>query len=375
MITKEQVLQNIENNQHVGDASPWVSAGYFMTGSGLLDSFVTNAVAKETSFAFENAIKTGIYNNHSILGGNFLYNTLYKSKVARGPLGFINTPNSRTWKIPFVDKFKFNFMSKFNIRDTDKFGQKMAEYGTAHNLTPGTEMVRTGFGIGKNYDDFFKLLREQLFTDTTKLKFATNGLKANNWNSKNLSNAINKAIKNKISILKKNNDPNLLDSFYTSLRKGFQNIGVELPEGKLTQKVIKEASDKAADLFTTKTFSEKIFSSKFMRMASGVGVTINIPALMVTGASITASIGQSNAINNFISSHLYNTKESEGLMSMESIDSINSSYRIQETNLKNLSLAYSDINTARRYMNDLDPISLDLDSYHLDNYDTKTEND
>ena len=431
MITKEQILQNIENNQHVGDASPWISAGYFMTGNGLLDSIVVNSAAKETSFAFEAALKTGIYKNYSIMGGNFLYNSLYNSTVAN-LLSKSKVIKSNSFSKKITSRLRFNFLSNNGIKVPERLTrdnvvktleERMAYYGGLHNATPTSELVRTGFGIGKDYSGVFNNLRKIIgdnLNDAVKTAKNYNG-----WSSKNLSKLIysnlfdvngskfgddeasyfikhadltdmynffdNRSGKNVAEKIVnavndfrttgKALDKNLIDDYLRSLIKdekisSLQSIADDLgiKVNLQTLKGVKEATEKIGTFFTTKNVSERILSSTAMKSMVGVANPLNLVALGITAGSIVASFGQSNAINNFISSHLYNTKESEILMSSESIDSINSSSRIQETNLKNLSLAYSDVNTARRYMNDLDPISLDLDSYHLDNYDIKTEN-
>lgn len=429
MITKEQVLQNIENNQHVGDASPWISAGYFMTGNGMLDSIVVNATAKETSFAFETALKTGIYKNHSIMGGNFLYNTFYNSTFANLlTKRKIIRSNSFSKRMPFG--LSFNFLSNNGIKAPKKLvddgivktlAERMEHYGSLHNATPTSEIVRTGFGIGKDYSKVFNNLRDIIgsnLNDAIKTSKAYNG-----WSGKNLSKLIYNNLFNtstskfgddQISYLIEHSniedmynffnnksgrdvaekivnavydfkttgkafDKSLVDDYIRNLidndkiyklQSIADDLGIKINTSSL--KGVKEATEKIGAFFTNKTSAEALLSAAPIKAMVGVASPLNLIAMGITASSVVASIGQSNAINNFISSHLYSTKESEDLTSTESIDTIYSASRIEEANLRSLSLAYSDVNTARRYMNDLDSISVDVDSYGSENFDTNT---
>ena len=94
--------------------------------------------------------------------------------------------------------------------------------------------------------------------------------------------------------------------------------------------------------------------------ALAIPMSVQIPLMVATtGIGIAASIGQENAINNFVNAHQYNTSDYDNYSSDESLMSSYSSSQIQNFNYSVMSKAYSEINVASRYLNDLDPISIE----------------
>ena len=426
MIDKNAMLENIERKRYENDHTGYISIGYALFGSGLADSAVANAVAKETSFAFEYALKNGVYANHSIFGGNFLYNSLYNSFVSKKLFNSLNTAKSFSHSLPFG--LSFNFMSNHMVDDGAELATRIKQFDP--KISPTSEVLRTGIGIGKNRKETLNFLKEIIpdgKIDESLMK---------NWNKYDLKSFLEKQIyKNTFdkinpksalrtvvelddkafgefmnfivsetgviddSVLSLHNvrlamrsgkyyDPvaagKLENKFKDELTdfllnhkmsggvsdaiaKLFKKYDIKT-SGKITKHAVSELSEKIAGEFAEKTLAQKVLSTKFVKTAVGFRSGVNPVTATITTASIIASFGQDNAINNFINKSLYNTSLNDGLISDEAKMAAYSSHSISDFNLRNLSLALGEINTANNYMNDYDPMLPSTDSYHSENF-------
>lgn len=427
-MTREEMMTNLQEHQYNGDGSVGLSAMYFAFGNPITDSMVVNAYAKTNKAAFQMALDTGIYRNHTVMGGNFLYNTLnnnrFTGKLFKGlesgsvkPFAKIKGLN----KIEALKNFSLNFISSSDIDKNVNRGVTNIAEKTGLNKT--SEIVRTGWGFGKDYSGFFKTLKGIGYTaenfdnriykreiisrnyqgtvnkrnhavkknakkNQRKIKFvekaddvvenvglnvkkttsvkstAVNGIE---WSAQNLSDDILKIVKN-------GTDDNVL-----KLADEFVKIGGKLSNYSTGMKVAtKELREELVGgigkIFATRTTFEKIISNPLVRIATGAAISlpasISMPLMVATtGVGMAASIGQENAINNFINSHLYNTNQYDQYSSSEATSSIYSAANIRNVNLQALANSYQNINVANRYLNDIDPISSDY-SYKLDDTET-----
>lgn len=367
MIDKNAMLENIERNRHEDDHTGYISIGYALFGSGLADSAVANAVAKETSFAFEYALKNGVYANHSIFGGNFLYNSLYNSFVSKKLFNSLNTAKSFSHSLPFG--LSFNFMSNHMVDDGTELATRIKQFDP--KISPTSEVLRTGIGIGKNRKETLNFLKEIIpdgKIDESLMK---------NWNKYDLKSFLEKQIYTKYfsgpkvkqvaELSELVADGTIDNTVVKKFIKLFKRYDIKT-SGEITRHAVSELSEKIAGEFAEKTLAQKVLSTKFVKTAVGFRSGVNPVTATITTASIIASFGQDNAINNFINKSLYNTSLNDGLISDEAKMAAYSSHSISDFNLRNLSLALGEINTANNYMNDYDPMLPSTDSYHSENF-------
>ena len=394
-MTREEMMTNLQEHQYNGDGSVGLSAMYFAFGNPITDSMVVNAYAKTNKAAFQMALDTGIYRNHTVMGGNFLYNTLnnnrFTGKLFKGlesgsvkPFAKIKGLN----KIEALKNFSLNFISSSDIDKNVNRGVTNIAEKTGLNKT--SEIVRTGWGFGKDYSGFFKTLKGMGYTaekfDDRTVSSITKKIvgnenvgkreveyvykkffKGKTWNATNLSDDLTKIIMN-------STDDNVL-----KLAEEFIKIGGKLQHyapslDKASDILRKELIEQSGKFFASRTTFEKIISSPLVRIATGAAISlpasISMPLMVATtGVGMAASIGQENAINNFINSHLYNTNQYDQYSSSEATSSIYSAANIRNVNLQALANSYQNINVANRYLNDIDPISSDY-SYKLDDTET-----
>ena len=392
---KEAMMNNLQEHQYTGDGSFGLSAMYFAFGNPITDSMVVNAYAKTNKAAFQMALNTGVYGNHTVMGGNFLYNTLNNNRFtgklfknaktgSRQPFTKIKGLN----KIDTLRNFSLNFISSGDI---DKAaGKGVAEIAEKTGLSKTSEIVRTGFGFGKDYSGFFKTLKDlgynaenfdnRIVSKVSKKIIGNENVgkreveyvykkahKAIEWNAKNLSDDLSKIIlegaDDKVAAL--------ADEF---IRIGGKLSNYTVGSKTISKEVREELIEKAGKFFASRTTFQKIISSPLVRIATGAAIalpaSVSLPLMVATtGIGMAASIGQENAINNFINSHLYNTNQYDQYSSAEATSSIYSASQIRNVNLQALANSYQNINVANRYLNDMDPISSDY-SYKLDDTET-----
>ena len=424
---KETMMTNLQGHQYRGDGSVGLSAMYFAFGNPITDSMVVNAYAKTNKAAFQMALNTGVYGNHTVMGGNFLYNTLNNNRFT-GKL--FKNAKTGSWqpfakvkglnKIESLRNFSLNFISSSDINKAA--GKGVTEISEKTGLSKTSEIVRTGFGFGKDYSGFFKALKdagynadafdsrtvetvqkvEKKIKNTAKRAKAKRrtkiGKKAKISNSTNNVNIKNKGYKTVVekNVKKETIDgitwsaQNLSDDILKVIKEGADDKVLAIADefvklgGKLTnytpgmKTVTKELKEELVGgigkMFATRTTFQKIISSPLVRIATGAAIalpaSVSIPLMVATtGIGIAASIGQGNAINNFINSHLYNTNQYDQYSSAEATSSIYSAAQIRNVNLQALANSYQNINVANRYLNDMDPISSDY-SYKLDDTET-----
>ena len=135
-------------------------------------------------------------------------------------------------------------------------------------------------------------------------------------------------------------------------------------------------SDDAAKIFTTKTGFQKFMGNNATRFLTGVqsGMSSFLWQLPLMVVSATASINQENAIQNFVSSYLYNPKNKEMYNNEATNRSMQISQNIHYSNLQDTQNIIIKHNTAERYLNDLDPINIDLD-YSQKSFDLNPRNE
>lgn len=385
-MNKEEMIANLEEQRASGGGvGGFGNLAYFAIGNPVTDSLVVNAYAKTNATAFQFATRTGFgYGNHTVMGGNFLYNFLYNRKFTEETLGVRNWSSKiiRPFeKIPFLNKsdtlknFSFNFISS---KELEGAGKVVSDFSEKTGLDKTSEIIRTGFGFGKNYDEFFGILKEmgyeygsQKIESFTKYGVRKTEVIKNSkviWGSKEFSdNFYNMVLKD------------ASDETVTKLVKAFKKFSQfdDFVDGVTdvgSEVFKKKFASAAAKKFATLTTFEKILSSPLVRIATGAAIalpsSVAIPLTIATTAvGIVASAGQENAVNNFLNSRLYNTNQFDNYTSEEATASIYSASNIRDANLQALYSSYSKINVANRYLNDLAPISSDY-SFELDDAET-----
>lgn len=392
---KETMMTNLQEHQYRGGGSVGLSSMYFAFGNPITDSMVVNAYAKTNKAAFQMALNTGVYGNHTVMGGNFLYNTLNNNRFT-GKL--FKNAKTGSWqpfakvkglnKIESLRNFSLNFISSSDIDKAT--GKGVAEIAEKTGLSKTSEIVRTGFGFGKDYSGFFGALKDlgynaenfdyRIVSKVSKKIIGNENVgkreveyvykkahKAIEWNAKNLSDDLAKVI------LEGSDDKviKLADEF---VRIGGKLSNYTVGSKTISKEVREELIEKAGKFFASRTTFQKIISNPLVRVATGAAIalpaSVSIPLMVATtGIGMAASIGQENAINNFINSHLYNTNQYDQYSSAEATSSIYSAAQIRNINLQALANSYQNINVANRYLNDIDPISSDY-SYKLDDTET-----
>lgn len=418
-MTREESLQNIQNNQYVSGGTGGMNLMYLAFGNPITDSMVVNAYAKTNSAAFEIGLKTGIYNNNTVLGGNFLYNALQGN-------GFTGRlfKNAKTGSIQPFKKLSFlgensrlrNFSLNF-LASSDIEGTTVAKVAEETGLDKTSEIVRTGWGFGRDHSGFFNQLKKMgyepskfgkknvLATKPVKVfsdgmgegivgdiyedviiqevigkEFVDTGmglvgevditrdkLAVKAWNALNLSDDLSKVI------LSGTDDEviKLADEF---IKMGGKLTNYSSSAKIATKELREEMIEQAGKYFASRTIFQKIISNPVVRIATGAAIALPAPiaiplTVLTTGIGITASVGQENAVNNFINSHLYNETQYDRYSSEEAMSSLYSATNIRDVNIQALANAYRDVNVANRYLNDMDSISSDY-KYSLDDAET-----
>lgn len=138
----------------------------------------------------------------------------------------------------------------------------------------------------------------------------------------------------------------------------------------------KNFSDEVGFHFASKTGFQKLMGNNATRFLTGVqaGMSSFLWQLPLMVVSTTASINQENAIQNFVSSYLYNPKIKEMYNNEATNRSMQISQNIHYSNLQDTQNIIIKHNTAERYLNDLDPINIDLD-YSQKSFDLNPRNE
>ena len=129
-------------------------------------------------------------------------------------------------------------------------------------------------------------------------------------------------------------------------------------------------------LFASKTGFQSFMGNDFTRLITGIqsgitGFLWQLPAMVV---STVASINQENSIQNFISSYLYNPNYSEMYQNSGVDKSMQVAGNIHVSNLQDTQNIVIKHNTAERYLNDLDPMNIELD-YTQKSFDLNPRNE
>lgn len=198
--------------------------------------------------------------------------------------------------------------------------------------------------------------------------------------------AFNKAYKDRVSYytkqLKIKNIKRYAMENEISLSKAFSvwhKQANESIETMITQELknsIGSFSDDIGRHFASKTGFQSFMGNDFTRLITGIqsgitGFLWQLPAMVV---STVASINQENSIQNFISSYLYNPNYSEMYQNSGVDKSMQVAGNIHMSNLQDTQNIVIKHNTAERYLNDLDPMNIELD-YTQKSFDLNPRNE
>lgn len=138
---------------------------------------------------------------------------------------------------------------------------------------------------------------------------------------------------------------------------------------------VKDLGDDIGRIFASKTAFQKLMGNGVTKVLTGIQSGIaatawQLPLMIATGV---ASTNQENSIQNFVASYLYNPKLKEMYQSAGVERSMQISQNIHMSNLQDTQSIIIKHNTAERYLNDLDPIGVDLD-YSQNSFDLNPRN-
>ena len=259
-----------------------------------------------------------VFNSENV--SDDLYNSLKNnySKIAKNDFNLNNTDDAKRVQT-FMDDF-FNLEKTFN-----KFGKRAtSEFNKIYSLKS-------------------KELAEKLKMSNIK-QYA----KQNNITISEAMSTLKKDVMNELSSFVKDN-----------IDDAFRNLG-----------------DDVGRHFASKTGFQKLMGNNATRFLTGVqsGMSSFLWQLPLMVVSTTASINQENAIQNFVSSYLYNPKIKEMYNNEATNRSMQISQNIHYSNLQDTQNIIIKHNTAERYLNDLDPINIDLD-YSQKSFDLNPRNE
>jgi|GEM_PF-6533193 len=259
-----------------------------------------------------------VFNSENV--SDDLYNSLKNnySKIAKNDFNLNNAGDAKRVQT-FMDDF-FNLEKTFN-----KFGKRAtSEFNKIYSLKS-------------------KELAEKLKMSNIK-QYA----KQNNITISEAMSTLKKDVMNELSSFVKDN-----------IDDAFRNLG-----------------DDVGRHFASKTGFQKLMGNNATRFLTGVqsGMSSFLWQLPLMAVSTTASINQENAIQNFVSSYLYNPKIKEMYNNEATNRSMQISQNIHYSNLQDTQNIIIKHNTAERYLNDLDPINIDLD-YSQKSFDLNPRNE
>lgn len=259
-----------------------------------------------------------VFNSENV--SDDLYNSLKNnySKIAKNDFNLNNADDAKRVQT-FMDDF-FNLEKTFN-----KFGKRAtSEFNKIYSLKS-------------------KELAEKLKMSNIK-QYA----KQNNITISEAMSTLKKDVMNELSSFVKDN-----------IDDAFRNLG-----------------DDVGRHFASKTGFQKLMGNNATRFLTGVqaGMSSFLWQLPLMVVSTTASINQENAIQNFVSSYLYNPKIKEMYNNEATNRSMQISQNIHYSNLQDTQNIIIKHNTAERYLNDLDPINIDLD-YSQKSFDLNPRNE
>ena len=259
-----------------------------------------------------------VFNSENV--SDDLYNSLKNNyyKIAKNDFNLNNADDAKRVQT-FMDDF-FNLEKTFN-----KFGKRAtSEFNKIYSLKS-------------------KELAEKLKMSNIK-QYA----KQNNITISEAMSTLKKDVMNELSSFVKDN-----------IDDAFRNLG-----------------DDVGRHFASKTGFQKLMGNNATRFLTGVqsGMSSFLWQLPLMAVSTTASINQENAIQNFVSSYLYNPKIKEMYNNEATNRSMQISQNIHYSNLQDTQNIIIKHNTAERYLNDLDPINIDLD-YSQKSFDLNPRNE
>lgn len=242
-------------------------------------------------------------------------------------------------------------------------------------------------------DDFSKIIKNGINVSDTEQKNAVNSFlddffkleKTFNKFGKRTTSEFSKAYTTKLKKLKKKlniknikqyakqNNITISEAMTTLKKETMDELSYFVKEN--IDDALKNFSDDVGKHFATKTGFQKFFGNRTMSFLTGIkgGLSGFLWQLPIMAVTTTASINQENAIQNFVSSYLYNPKIKEMYNNEATNRSMQIASNIHFSNIQDTQSIIIKHNTAERYLNDLDPINIDND-YSSKSFDLNPRN-
>jgi hypothetical protein len=368
----------------------------------LIDSTVVNASEKGTGVTFKGALKTGVYNNYTMMGGNFIFGSSIVDKVPyvgnkfeawkNQDLGKSYAARNKKWTINFLSE---RGQKKMGV--TDRY-LKRAGIGNADHV------IETGFGFSRNYRPFFETLEEQglgkqakpvrvkqvasAVTPTNVASIAdeavvttTEVAKKAEIDGKTVKRLYDKLeipeTKNTVnSILKSKDAGKIKDLFveHLSKRNGknaseiagtLKQIGIKVPIEDVARVTRQEIDDMAGAItkkFFVKSTYEKVMSSPFMQLATGNLVSGKLSFGVNAITSVISGMATSHteaAVQNVANSYAYSYVKGGDVYSEQGLSTTQKHASYSQMNDRDLAYVLSRQNIAKDHRRDINPIEID----------------
>ena len=381
----------MDSNQYDGGETIGRSATGMFVFNPLIDSLAINSYGKN-NFAvekFNTALKTKVYNNHTMLTGTSFgdrWGKIFKIKET-----------SKVAESQFKNKWNFNFLKSKNIGATSGLGDEVSE-----------NVIRTGFGFSRNHSSLINVLDDlSLKTITTSMEkplgSGTIGGKGRSFvapgsgrrMSQSKSAEYVKVTKEKITKLTDtfgagnvdegfelmtktlSADPNnLIKAQRAASKAGIKTVINTADDFANNPQLLQEGAEKLSGLIRSKYFTstafEKFMGSDTMMLLTGagnaagkIGLAANIGGAVISAISATH---QESMVQSSINMGTFNLIKGEDSLNHRSTEAIYSNQSRSTSNDQDLNYVLRTANNAEQYRSGASPISIDRTKSSMNNF-------
>lgn len=360
-----------------------------------IDSIAINAYSHGGWTKFGRAMNTGIYNNHTFMGGSFFgeaYGKMFKLKDGASPFGGIG----KMIRGDGQNRFSMNFISK-------KYMEAKEGFNMAADV--GENFIETGLGISRNHKDFFNLMKNhgfEKFSEISVNKTTVRKVKSSGGKMlKNTNKVINKVDKYQVSNsvkqeffenfvehYKPEQTKEIFNKFFgtmdsssiVSFQQSLNNAGFKTTLNTVEELGTKEALEKAAgELSETvyksyfkKTVAQEIMGHPATMLLTGAGnIGGKLGTFLNIGGAVMGSMTnmhQESMIQSNMNLGNFQHIRGENTLNDTVIESTYSNARRSMSNEQDLNYVLRASNNAEQYRRDIDPIDIDRTASKLENF-------
>lgn len=352
----------------------------------MIDSIAINAYSHGGWTKFGRAMNTGIYNNHTFMGGSFFgetYGKIFKLKDGSSPFGGIG----KMVRGDGQNKFSMNFISK-------KYMEAKEGFNMAADV--GENFIETGLGFSRNHKDFFNLMKSHDFEGFSKIKKAKSSKKFKHSRMKNFkvenykvtNNAKEEFFEKFVENYKPEETKELFNKFFgkmdsdsiISFQQSLNNAGFKTTLNTVEELGTKEALEKAAgELSETvyksyfkKTIAQEIMGHPATMLLTGAGnIGGKLGTFLNIGGAVMGSMTnmhQESMIQTNMNLGNFQHIRGENTLNDTVVESTYSNARRSMSNEQDLNYVLRASNNAEQYRRDIDPIDIDRTASKLENF-------